>query len=1319
MKQDRLLGVVFTGVTGFALCGVAAFTGIRTSLSPTARAVKTSVARKADSRTRAVDPGNVPLRRLSNAEYNNTVRDITGVDLQPAREFPADGAAGEGFTNASESLSAISPTLFTKYFKAARDIAEHAVLLPDGFRFSAGGTRRDWTDESTAQLRAFYATYTDLNGKLPLAPYLTATIKHRAALASGSLTLEQVAKRERIHSRYLRSLWEALTGTTASYPLETIREQWRKATESDVPTLVSTIESWQSALWRTVRVGSYVQNIGLKYSDSPSRQVPNDPTVAEVQSLRLTVKPTPGQSETVISLATREMSPLGTGGVVWLNPRFEAPGKSALFLRNYAQFGSAYEIEYPAVFANSARYLAAAREASREREGDPDGIAKKQGLDAEFLRRWIATLDITRLSNERNPDYAGRSVPSVALKPLDEKMAQDVNRPAIRGWQRKGAGLPALITNSSDVLERIPGRAAPHGVMVHPTPQEFVAVVWTSPISGTVSVTAKVTHAHPDCGNGIAWWIEQRHNGRAGMLTEGLLPLGGEVATQPWIRRIAKGDQLILAVDAKDGNHGCDLTELGFTITETGGAGQAWSLADDVANTVNEGNPHADHFGNKAVWSFVEGPTRPVNSADKSTIPPSSLLALWREEVLNSGTQETLTALEARVQRLLSGTRPMEDSPNRALYDNLVSPESPLFLDVDVAHLVQPRARTTPFALPVERFGTQPNGKPIESVSLQAEANSTLEIHLPTALLLGREFVVEARQDAPSRDRATLFSVVAGANVNARWDGRSPVVAAPNSDALKRVVEGDDAFRRYFPLFFCFPNVVPNDEVVSLKMFHREDEPLSHLMLERKEVARLEKLWAEHRFISRQAVAENEHLPLFIGFVTQDQTKEMLAYFEGQRPAFKQRAEALERDEKAAIPKQMEALLAFAAKAYRRPLLAKERTDLLGLYQNIRSRGQAHEQAFRNVLARILVSPPFLFRIEQSPAGNTPSAVNDLELATRLSYFLWASAPDNELRRVAETGQLHNSTVLAAQVRRMLQDERVRALAIEFGAQWLHVRGFDTLNEKNERLFPTFDVNLRTAIYEETVRFFQDIFQADRAVTTLLSADYTFLNETLATHYGIPGVTGAEWRRVVGVQKYHRGGLLGLASIQTKESGASRTSPILRGNWVVETLLGERLPRPPANVPRLPEEEANAGLTVRQQVERHTKTPDCAICHRRIDPYGFAMEQYDPIGRFRTNDLGGRLVEVKTKTMEGASFTGMEGLRAYLLKEKGGVITRLFCQRLLGYALGRAISPQDAPLIDKMGSELSKNGGRFSTAVRVIVDSPQFRTVRGRDYAAH
>src|SRR5262249_24893807 len=203
----------------------------------------------------------------------------------------------------------------------------------------------------------------------------------------------------------------------------------------------------------------------------------------------------------------------------------------------------------------------------------------------------------------------------------------------------------------------------------------------------------------------------------------------------------------------------------------------------------------------------------------------------------------------------------------------------------------------------------------------------------------------------------------------------------------------------------------------------------------------------------------------------------------------------------------------------------------------------------------------------------------------------------------AEEGRERDQEVLAAQVRRMLKDDRLRALAIECGTQWIHARGFDEFKEKNEKLFPTFDANLRKAMYEEAILFFQDLFQNDRAVTDLLDADATFLNETLARHYGIPGVTGPEWRRVTGVKQYGRGGGLGLACVQTKEPGASRTSPVLRGNWIVETLLGEKLPKPPPNVPKLPEEEGGADkLTMRQLVEKHAQDAACATCHQRIDP---------------------------------------------------------------------------------------------------------------------
>jgi hypothetical protein len=288
-------------------------------------------------------------------------------------------------------------------------------------------------------------------------------------------------------------------------------------------------------------------------------------------------------------------------------------------------------------------------------------------------------------------------------------------------------------------------------------------------------------------------------------------------------------------------------------------------------------------------------------------------------------------------------------------------------------------------------------------------------------------------------------------------------------------------------------------------------------------------------------------------------------------------------------------------------------------------------------------------------------------------------------------------------------------MAIEFGSQWLQVRGFDQLQEKNERLFPTFNADLRSAINEETVLFFKDLFQSDRSARSILDADATYLNETLAKHYGIPGVTGPQWRRVEGVRAYGRGGVLGLASVQAKESGASRTSPTLRGNWIVETLLGEKLPRPPANVPKIPEEEGGETLTVRQIVEKHARAPECAVCHVRIDPYGFALERYDPIGRMRTKDLGGHLVEAKAMLKDGTEFEGIEGLRTYLLTKKRAVVLRLFCRRLLGYALGRSTAQSDQPLIDEMLQKVDKSDGKISSALLQIVQSKQFRMVSGRD----
>jgi hypothetical protein len=248
--------------------------------------------------------------------------------------------------------------------------------------------------------------------------------------------------------------------------------------------------------------------------------------------------------------------------------------------------------------------------------------------------------------------------------------------------------------------------------------------------------------------------------------------------------------------------------------------------------------------------------------------------------------------------------------------------------------------------------------------------------------------------------------------------------------------------------------------------------------------------------------------------------------------------------------------------------------------------------------------------------------------------------------------------------------------------------------------------------------YFQDLFQNDRSVLEILDSDHTFLNESLAKHYGIPNVAGPQWRRVDGVRQYGRGGVLTMGSILTTQSGASRTSPVLRGNWLVETLLGEKIPRPPPNVPKLPDDVTSGDeLTVRQLTEKHTRVAECAVCHQRIDPYGFALEKYDSIGRLRDKDLGGRPIDCAARLRDGTQFNGVEGLRRYLLDQRKDDFLRHFCTKLLGYALGRSVALADQPLIDDMVAGLKANNYRVSVAIMAIIRSKQFRCHRDRDGA--
>jgi hypothetical protein len=342
--------------------------------------------------------------------------------------------------------------------------------------------------------------------------------------------------------------------------------------------------------------------------------------------------------------------------------------------------------------------------------------------------------------------------------------------------------------------------------------------------------------------------------------------------------------------------------------------------------------------------------------------------------------------------------------------------------------------------------------------------------------------------------------------------------------------------------------------------------------------------------------------------------------------------------------------------------------------------------------------------------------VSAWELANRLSYFLWSSAPDETLKAAAADGTLTQPDVLAAQTRRMMDSPKVRRLAREFGTAWLHLYDFDQSGEKSERHFPTFP-GLKGAMHEETIQFLTDLFQSDRPVLNLIDCDYTYLNGPLAAHYGIPGVTGDAWRRVDGVRALGRGGVLAQASVLSSQSGASRTSPILRGNWLTEVVLGDKLPKPPKDVPRLPEDEATGTLSVRELTERHSTDPRCAGCHRRIDAFGFSMEAFDAIGRKREMDLAGHRIDTKVRVLDGAEFEGLDGLRGYILHRRSDAFLRQFCRKLLGYALGRSVQLSDGPLVQAMRESLKQHDYRVSAAVETLVRSRQFREIRGADHA--
>ncbi|MCA9215005.1 MAG: DUF1592 domain-containing protein, partial [Planctomycetales bacterium] len=423
-----------------------------------------------------------------------------------------------------------------------------------------------------------------------------------------------------------------------------------------------------------------------------------------------------------------------------------------------------------------------------------------------------------------------------------------------------------------------------------------------------------------------------------------------------------------------------------------------------------------------------------------------------------------------------------------------------------------------------------------------------------------------------------------------------------------------------------------------------------------------------------------------------------------------------------AEPRHLNAVVALASRAFRRPLSEDEEIELRGFYRRLRDIDElSHEQAIQDTIVSVLMSPHFCYRVDLLSDSDNTRPLNGFELASRLSYFLWSSLPDEELLRHAEIGDLPAPDVLLQQTRRMLHDDRVRAFATEFGGNWLDFRRFEELNSVDRNRFPSFNDDLRSAMFEEPIRFFIDVVQHDRSTLDFLFADWTIVNQPLAEHYGMQDLkfpNSTEWKRVANANKYGRGGLLPMSVFLTKNAPGLRTSPVKRGYWVVRTLLGERILPPPPNVPDLPNDESKLGeLTLTEALAKHREHESCSGCHNRIDPFGVVFEGFGPVGERRSVDLGGRAVQKSVTFPDGTQRDGVESLRAYIQEKRASDFVDNLHEKLLSYALGRTLLLSDESLLQKMRENALANEHRFGTLVETIVTSPQFMNKRGRRHA--
>ncbi len=690
------------------------------------------------------------------------------------------------------------------------------------------------------------------------------------------------------------------------------------------------------------------------------------------------------------------------------------------------------------------------------------------------------------------------------------------------------------------------------------------------------------------------------------------------------------------------------------------------------------------------------------------------------------------------------------------------------------------------------KFGRHPSGHEVDSDSFVIKAPALIEISLDRDALAAadnRHVLAQCVLDKEhSRGPGVLVQATTDHSPDDRYSDQAILLIDSGSDPVSKHRESAQRFCNAFPNRFFYVDqsrgLAAGFHLV--EGFFRDDRPLVQKVLTNEERVELDLLWEEINFVTQSVetlirgfvwferserhvlhdkrfdflrpedpkLIEDELLYKFervymdrLGVklvedelkpTNPDDEKFLLihGFFDQIRGGLKHQRELLKNAESQAFAD----LEKLASRAWRRPLASKDLDSLKSLYKSLRDQGQGVENSVRGVFTAILLSPDFFYRYADSHPGIKVSQLSDRALASRLSYFLWSSLPDDELLALSNDGGLRSDDALIAQTRRMLKDDRVKAFAREFFGQWLRYRDFIAKDPINADAFPGYTDELRQAMFEEPARLLTSLIQEDRSVTELLNTESTFVNGPLARHYGgdierqyqshvanwsnerraqelSVDEADRQWHRVSGLHEAGRGGLFGMGVVLTQNSAGERTSPVKRGFWAVHHLLGQHFPPPPADVAELPKDEKSAPKTIRELMAEHTANPRCAMCHVHFDSLGIAMEGFDPIGRRRTKDLAGRPVDERAEFPGGETGRGIPGLIQYIEKNRKRDFVRTLCRKFLGYALGRSVMLSDSILLEQMEDALQRNDYRFSVLFETVVTSPQFRNQRGRDFS--